>query len=227
MTGTRGAALWVVAAVGYLVLEAVAAAGFEPAYSYARDYISDLGLPSGRLVRGRTIHSPRGYLIHAAFYLQGILFLLGASLIVGAPDNRRARVFLGAVAGNAVGNVVIGTVHSGTVHADGAVLAIVGGNAAILTGPNAIETLADWRWYRLASKALAVLGFSSIAMLKVNSATAKTVLLPDGAWERASVYSIIAWQLLTAACLLRRTTRAAARSGSARRPRLHRPDPRA
>lgn len=222
MASTRGAALWVVAAVGYLVLEAVAAAGFEPAYSYARDYISDLGLPSGRLVRGRTVHSPRGYLIHAAFYLQGILFLLGASLIVGVPDNRRARVFLGAVAGNAVGNVVIGTVHSGTVHVDGAVLAIVGGNAAILTGPDGIGTLAEWRWYRLASKALAALGFSSIAMLMINSATAKTVLLADGAWERGSVYTITAWQLLTAACLLTRTTRTAARSGSPRRPRSHR-----
>lgn len=159
MVSTRAAPLWVVAAVGYLVLEAFAAAGFEPAYSYARDYISDLGLPSGRLVRGRTVYSPRGYLIHAAFYLQGILFSLGASLIVGVPDNRRARVFLGAVAGNAVGNVVIGTVHSGTVHVDGAALAILGGNAAILTGPDAIGTLAEWRWYRLASKALAALGF--------------------------------------------------------------------
>jgi len=27
-------------------------------------------------------------------------------------------------------------------------------------------------------------------------------VLPDGAWERGSVYSITAWQLLTAACLL-------------------------
>jgi hypothetical protein len=210
LVSTRGAALWVVAAVGYLVLEAIAAAGFEPAYNYARDYISDLGLPSGRLVRGRTVYSSRAYLIHAAFYLQGILFLLGASLIVGVPDNRRARVFLGTVAGNAVGNIVIGTVHSGTVHIDGAVLAIVGGNAAILTGPNAIEALADWRWYRLASKVLANFGFSSMTMLMINSAAAKTVLLPDGAWERGSVYSITAWQLLTAACLLTRTTRAAA-----------------
>lgn len=222
LAGTRAAPLWVVAAVGYLVLEALAATGFEPAYSYARDYISDLGLPSGRLVRGRTVYSPRGYLIHAAFYLQGILFLLGASLIVGVPDNRRARVFLGAVAGNAVGNVVIGTVHSGTVHVDGAALAILGGNAAILTGPDAIGTLAEWRWYRLVSKALAALGFSSVAMLMVNSATTKTVLLPDGAWERASVYTIIAWQLLTAACLMTRTSRAAAGSGSPLRPRPRR-----
>jgi hypothetical protein len=39
-------------------------------------------------------------------------------------------------------------------------------------------------------------------MLMVNSATSKANLLPDGAWERGSVYSIIMWQLLTAGCLL-------------------------
>ena len=39
-------------------------------------------------------------------------------------------------------------------------------------------------------------------MLLINSATSAANLLPDGAWERGSVYSIIAWQLLTAAHLL-------------------------
>ena len=218
LASTRGAALWVVAALGYLILEGVAAAGFEPAYSYARNYISDLGLPSGMVVHGQTIYSPQAHLIHAAFYLQGVLFLVGASLIVGVPDNRRARAFLGAVAANAVGNVVIGTVHSGTLHVAGAVLAIVEGNAAILTGPAAIEELAARRWYRVASKLIAVLGLSCVTMLMFNSATAKTLLLPAGAWERGSVYSITAWQLLTAACLLTRTTRDAARSGPPQHP---------
>ena len=80
-----GAALWVVAAGGYLLLEAVAAAGFEPAYSYANNYISDLGVTGRELVHGRMIDSPRANLMHTAFYLQGILFLLGALLIVGRP----------------------------------------------------------------------------------------------------------------------------------------------
>jgi hypothetical protein len=39
-------------------------------------------------------------------------------------------------------------------------------------------------------------------MLMINSATTQANLLPSGAWERGSVYSIIIWQLLTAACLL-------------------------
>lgn len=113
---------------------------------------------------------------------------------------------------------MIGAVHSGTVHIVGALLAIVGGNAAILAGAGSIVVLATRRWYRLTSKVVAVLGLWSLAMLMCNSATGKTHLLSDGAWERGSVYSITVWQLLTAACLLARTTRAAERSGSPQRP---------
>jgi hypothetical membrane protein len=191
-----------VAAIGYLVLEAVAAAGFEPGYSYAHNYISDLGVSASRLVDGQVTHSPRADLMHVAFYLQGILFLLGAALIAGFPDNRRSRLFLGTVAANAVGNIMIGTVHSGRLHVAGAVLAIVGGNAAILTGATAIRVLTELRWYRSISTLVAALGFSALMMLVFNSATGRTHLFPDGAWERTSVYSITSWQLLTATWLL-------------------------
>jgi hypothetical membrane protein len=202
---TRGAALWVVAAVGYLILEAAAAANFAPCYSYARDYISDLGITDGGIVRGRMIDSPRAYLMQIAFYLQGFLFFAGALLIVGFPDSRRARTFLGLVAVNAVGNIVVGTVHSGTVHVAGAALAIVGGNTAILVGAAVLGPVSGHRWYRIISKSVSALGLLSLTMLMVNSATQRANLLPDGAWERGSVYSITVWQLLTAACLL--TTR--------------------
>jgi hypothetical protein len=197
-----GAGLWVVATVGYLVLEAVAAAGFRPGYSYARDYISELGVSSGGLVHGRMIDSPRAYLIHTAFYLQGTLFFAGALLIVGFPDSRRARLFLSLVAANAVGNIVVGTVHSGKVHVAGAALAIVGGNTAILAGSAVLGTVGGRRCYRGISILVAALGLLCLIMLMVNSATTQASLLPDGAWERGSVYSITVWQLLTAACLL-------------------------
>jgi hypothetical membrane protein len=198
----RGAALWVGAAVGYLVLEAAAAASFEPSYSYARNYISDLGVADGRMVRGRMIDSPGAYLMQIAFYLQGILFFAGATLIVGLPDNRRARTFLGLVAANAVGNIVVGTVHSGKVHVAGAALAIVGGNAAILTGSAVVGRVGGHRWYRNISTFAAALGLLCLIMLMVNSATMKSNLLPNGAWERGSVYPITAWQLITGAYLL-------------------------
>jgi hypothetical membrane protein len=183
----RGAALWVVAAVGYLILEAVAAAGFAPAYSYAHNYISDLGVSA---------LSPRSYLMHAAFYLQGILFFLGALLIVGVPHSPRARIFLGLMTANSIGNIVI-----------------VGGNTAILAGSAVIATVGSWRWYRHISKLLAALGLLSLLMLMINSATSTANLLPNGAWERGSVYSITAWQLLTAACLLSGPRQAAPDAG--------------
>lgn len=190
------------AAVGYLILEAVAAAGFEPVYSYARNDISDLGVNAGELVHGRMINSPRSSLMHTAFYLQGLLFFPGALLIVGVPNSRRARIFLGLVAANAVGNIVIGTLHSGELHRVGAALAIVGGNTAILTGSAVVATIGGYGWYRRISKLVAALGLLSLIMLMINSATSKANLLPDGAWERGSVYSIIMWQLLTAGWLL-------------------------
>jgi hypothetical membrane protein len=199
---TGGAALWVVAAFGYLLLEAVTAAGFEPAYSYASNYISDLGVPAGELVHGRMVDSPRASLMHAAFYLQGILFWLGALLIIGVPESRRARMFLGLVAANAIGNIVVGTVHRGPLHVSGAALAIVGGNTAILVGSAVVGTVGGHRWYRSISKFVAALGLLCLIMLMIDSATGKANLLPNGAWERGSVYSITMWQLFTAACLM-------------------------
>ncbi len=193
MATKRGAALWMAAALGYLILEAVTAAAFHPTYSYPRNYISDLGLD---------VVSPRSYLMHAAFYLQGVLFFFGALLIVGRPENRRARVFLALTAVNLIGNIVIATVHSGAVHRVGAALAILGGNVAIAAGAPVITTVATRRWYRRTSSLAAIFGLLSLAMLIVNSSISMTDLLPDGMWERASVYSIIAWQLLTASCLL-------------------------
>jgi hypothetical membrane protein len=188
----RGAALWIAAAVGYLILEAIAAAGFVPSYSYTRNYISDLGA-----------NAPRAGVMHAAFGLQGILFFLGALLIVGTPESRRARTFLGLMAANSLGNIAIAIVHGGAVHRAGAALAIVGGNLAIAAGSAVVVTVGARHWYRRASTLVAALGLLCLLMLLVNSATGTDNLLPDGAWERGSVYSITLWQLVTGAYLLR------------------------
>jgi hypothetical membrane protein len=65
---------WLMAGAAYLILEAVAAAAYRPDYSYAHNYISDLGRPS-RQAAGATIGSGFASAMNAAFYLQGILFL--------------------------------------------------------------------------------------------------------------------------------------------------------
>jgi hypothetical membrane protein len=192
------AVAWTSAGLAYLTLEAVAAAAFQPRYSYARNLISDLGIPSDG--------SPLAWLMNTAFGVQGTLFLVGALLTVRAIAPRKAVLFLTSAAANAVGNLLIAAFHSGPaaraegtawVHAIGAVLAIVGGNAAILAGSRIVSG-----WHRRVSVALGAFGLLSFVLfvieLKASSA------LPLGVWERCSVYSITAWQLLSAAWLLSR-----------------------
>ncbi|MGB9248545.1 MAG: DUF998 domain-containing protein [Mycobacterium sp.] len=184
------AVAWLSAALAYLTLEAVAAAAFRPHYSYARNVISDLGVPGD--------HSPLAWLMNLGFCVQGTLFLVSAALT--AP--REARLFLSLVTANAIGNVLIAIFHSGPsptawVHAIGAVLAIVGGNAAILVGSRITGS-----WHRKVSVALGTFGLLSFLLFVIELKASGA--LPLGVWERCSVYSITAWQLLTAAWLLTR-----------------------
>ena len=146
-TVCAGAALWIAGPVTYLVFEGIAAEAFTPAYSYAQNYISDLGITVQGMSSGRLIDSPRAAWMNTAFCVQGVSFLAGAILIVRGLRSRRPspflKPFLALAAANAVGNILVATVHSGPawgaggptwLHPTGAVLAIVGGNAAIFAG---------------------------------------------------------------------------------------------
>jgi hypothetical membrane protein len=171
------AVAWMLGPLTYLTLEAVAAKAF-PHYSYVRDFISDLGVTA----------SPRADLMNAAFCLQGTLFLLGALFL------DRARLFWTLAVANAAGNVLIAIFHSGVAaHAVGAVLAIVGGNAAILAGSSVGGPL-----YRRVSIGLGMFGLLSFVVFVVTMQGASR-----GAWERGSVYSILTWQIFTAVWILR------------------------
>lgn len=196
------AVFWLVGGVGYLAAEGVVAAAFRPGYSYIHDYISDLGRPD----------SPLALLMNIAFCLQGTCFLVGAVLAVRTVGSRRAGRFLTLAAANALGNILVGAFHSGPiaeadgtvwVHRAGAVLAIMGGNAAILAGSDVLRNAGAARWYRGTSIGLAVFGLLSLMMLVVGSTTGVRVVLPEAVWERVSVYSIIAWQMYTAVFFLR------------------------
>lgn len=180
--GRVAALLWLLAAAGYLLAEAFAAAAL-PGYSYGADYISTLGDPSV---------SPRAPLMNAAFAVQGMCFAAAALLVTTA---RKQLWFLVFAVGNGIGNVLIAVVHSGQgnpAHVVGAVLAIVGGNAAALVGSGARLAAA----YRTASITLGALGLVCLLV----TATAPSQV---GGWERGSVYPIFAWQILTAVMLLR------------------------
>jgi hypothetical membrane protein len=192
MTVRGTAACWLIAGVAYPSLEAIAATAY-PGYRYAHDFISDLGRPD----------SPLGDLMNTGFAVQGTFFFAGAALLARTLRGR-SRVFVGLAAANMVGNVIVATVPSGPegipwLHVSAAVLAIVGGNAAILAGSPLVTAP---RYYRVASVGLATLGMSSFVLLALASTTSATLILPNAVWERTSVYTIIAWQVLSALELL-------------------------
>lgn len=193
------AAVWIAAAAGYLVLEATAAEAV-PSYSYAADYISSLGVPS---------RSPRAAAMNAAFCWQGTGFLLGAVLSgsAGTRSGRYRRLFLSFATADALGNILVAFVHSGAggwVHGLGALLAIGGGNAAIVAGSLGLAKVIGAQWYPVASWLLAGAGFLGLTLFSLGANNV-------GFWERVSVYSILSWQTLTAVLLLKAVRKGASR----------------
>ena len=198
---TYVSALWLFAALAFLVCEAVAAAAVPaPGYNYATDFISELGVP------GR---SPLSAVMNVGFCLQGLLFLAGAVLVTRVTETGRRRLFLVLVSLHALGAVLVATFHGdslaagdyegGALHWFGALFTMVGGNAAIIAGSSVVGGLVTVRWYRAASIALGVAGLLSLFI--IGNPTAQ---LTPGIWERGAVYTILFWQIVTAFLLFAR-----------------------
>ena len=196
-----GAVLWLGAALGFLVLEAIAAAAVVPSYSYD-SYISALGVPAW---------SPLAAAMNAAFWIEGTLFLIGSLLVVRGSGSRLSWVFVFLVAADAVGNIAVAVDHGGSalatsgwwwLHGVGALVAMIGGNAAIVVGSLCIRKFVSGWWYRAVSFVLAFLGFVGITVLSGGLQTPGTAVAHPGAWERVTVYTILVWQIFTAVVLL-------------------------
>ena len=211
----RGAAVaWICAAVLYVGSEAVAASAFSPNYSYADNYISDLGVSvCGTIFDGRAICSPLHALMNADFAFQGVAFLGAAIAIARAVPTRTRYAFVAFAALNGVGNLLIGSFPEnapgrlgGTFnfHVLGALLAILFGNATALMSVWTFAGLRLARVHRAACIALPTIAALSFTMLLVSRGSGRTTLFPDGIWERISVYAIPAWELLSAFCLIGR-----------------------
>lgn len=185
--------LWLLSSAVYLACEGIAAASVD-GYSYLTHFISDLGVVPLMNI--------------GAFIAHGMLFAAGALVIARGRvrGNRIAQLFVGAAIANAVGNVVVGTFPSGTAqahwHVVGAGLAIVGGNVAVIAGGVGSHVLGAPREFSWAGIALGSLGIASLLVLIADGSR----VLPPGLVERASVYPIIAWELMAGAALLIRGT---------------------
>ncbi len=206
------AGCWLATAAVYLIAETIAASAF-PGYSYLTNFISDLGIPYLTVSDGRTISSPLASVMNAGFVLQA-LFFGSAAIIVGRALPVRGiayAVFVGAALADATGLVLIALFHSGARevanghivwHTLGAGLSILGGNLVAMSSGFALRPLGLPRFYRPAGIALGLVGLASIAWLMVGPK-----VIPAGLVERASVYTITVWEIMTATLLLRAARR--------------------
>ena len=201
-----GAIALIVGPVQYMVAETVAAAAWRtPAYSYAQNFISDLGAPNCGTFQGRDICSPLHNVMNAGFVIQGILFAVAGILLFGLFDGKTRYAFLAVALIAGVGFVMVGTFHAGpqsttasfTLHFVGAFPSLLGGNlVAVLTGLYWLRR--GWRRLGAASIALGSVGIvSGFALVGLFESGA-----PLGLIERASSYPIVIWQLLTGVTLL-------------------------
>lgn len=200
------AVAWLIGPAVYLIVEKVAADHVKGRYSYLHHYISVLGVPAwGRFA----------YLMNGAFYLQGALLFVGAVLVTRSVG-RRGVFFLLFTAAASIGYFLVATVHGGSplaagegmqLHMAGALLAFIGGNAAIAAGSAVVARAVDARfWYRAVSLLIAAAGFAAfLALANYNVLTFKYA--PVGLVERVPVYSVLAWQVFSAVVLLTRPAR--------------------
>ncbi|WP_078651632.1 DUF998 domain-containing protein [Streptomyces xylophagus] len=207
-----GAAVLVLNAMQWVVSEAVAAAAWSrPAYSYATNYISDLGVPDcGTHYQGRTICSPDHALMNTSFIVQGVLFATGVILLAATLLTGRARRVVIALAGaHAVGFLLVGLFHGSpdgpgyslALHVAGASIAILCANTIVIMA-GSLKSLQLPGAYRVFSIAVGALGLLSEAFVGASTSTA-------GIFERGGVYSWLLWSVVTGVSLLVRQTRRA------------------
>jgi len=212
------ALIWLVSGVLWFVLEGVAASGFA-GYSYAANYISDLGVTFPDVVDGRVIDSRLAIVMNLELWLHGILFLVAAIVITRLTGGWMRWLFAALALAHAVGLVLVAVFHSssqanldGTIqlHVAGANLAIIGGNLALIVAGLGAGRLGATRGFRIFTVVWGLIGLVSILMLFVDTHDAALTLLPDGTWERLAVYPLMTWEIVTGAIVLVRRRRGAA-----------------
>ncbi|MFD4597008.1 DUF998 domain-containing protein [Streptomyces sp. NPDC058464] len=199
-----GAVILVVNALQWVIAEAVTAAAWsDPPYSYARNYISDLGVPDcGTRFQGREICSPAHTLMDTAFALQGILFATGVVLLAGLIEGRARRVVTVLAVAHGVAFVLVGIFHGSAegpkynlvIHVGAAMVGILCANTVVIMAGR-LRSLGLPRPYRVFSVAVGVLGLASETLVGISTSTA-------GAFERGGVYSWLLWSAVTGILLL-------------------------
>jgi hypothetical membrane protein len=213
-----GMAFMGLAGLWYLITESVSATGF-PGYNYATNWISDLGVPVPQTFQGRTLDSQLAVVMNTGFVGQGLLFILGAVLIFfAAPRARRGLLLLTSALLHGVGISLVGLVNGNQenvaaglaiYHFGGAMLAIIGGNIAIMVAGTSVLRDILPSWMPRTSTWLGIIGLVSLVLLLV-----VTPSLWEFApvFERGAVYTVLIGEIIFGAAALRHARAATPRA---------------
>ena len=209
------------AAAFFLVAETVSAAAWHnPSYSYANDFVSDLGVPGpATMFKGHLIHSPLAWLLNVGFAVNGILIALVAVLLLrprgqGRMPHWQRRSFIAF----GIGLTTAAFFPESPpwrlpFHAFGATLAMGGANIAILlTGLLGARLGVPGRLARVFI-ALGAVGLTAFVAVQV-LALVDDPILPHGigALERVAAYPVLVTEVVAGVSLLVESTRLRRRS---------------
>jgi hypothetical membrane protein len=213
-------ACWALAAIIYLVTEAVTARAFTPSYSYLTIFISNLAIPDCYVAHAHEVQcSPLHALMNGGYVIESLLFVLAVALLFNLLRARSRIAFAAFGVAYGVGLCLVAMFPAGPTtthipwHIIGAILAIVGGNLAIrvspapreLQAPGFIQSLTRWA---------PILGIVSVLMIGVEGAAHSALLFQPATWERLSVYTIVLWEAVFGTWLLWTGGRLAGRASS-------------
>ncbi len=215
-SATIGSIALILAGVVYFVTEAVAASAWRsPRYSYAQNYVSDLGVTGPReTFLGHDILSPLASVMNAGFILNGVLALAGIVLMVRFGSRPRAKALWILAILFAVGITLVGSFHGSLVsekagtlafHFIGAPIAILCGNAVAILAGISSRQFGVGRWFRPVMVVLGAAGILGLAAEILIIGGAPT--FPAGIFERVAVYAILASQLVWGVTVLASTLR--------------------
>jgi hypothetical membrane protein len=199
--------IWTAAGIFYLLAEILVAQRFAPPYSFAWNFISDLGVTDcGVVIAGRQLCSPLHGLMNTAFITEGIAFLAGALLLQKQLSSNKQGFIYCAVA-FAAGMTLVGLFPgsfdqlkngTGVFHVLGGVLGIFGGNLASLLSPIAKDLHAPSKISAF-NKLAPVLGLAAAVILLIAQIKQVVFIFPPGIWERIGVDAIVLWEIVLGA----------------------------
>lgn len=209
--GRLGAIVLVAAQLIYLAGETIAALAWKtPPYSYAFNYVSDLGVPGPPSEAfGQLVYSPLAGVMNAGFFLYGALSIT-ATLLLVRPNGDIRGLVLGALglcfgAGGILLALFPGSqfsIESGLIilHTLGALLAIAAGNVLSIAVAVFRRRLGVPLPLAVISLILGIVGLVFFVIFQFVARADGTQLI--GLVERGAIYPFVATQLLFGVGLL-------------------------